>query len=188
MATKTSQRITIWVIAAVMLIGTLGAYFVVVVASQNEQDQLAEQQKQYEELQKQLQCNAVAVPEGKTFSKPAAQTFDAGSVSELKKEDVVVGTGQEVTAVDQCVTVHYLGNTPDGKVFDNSYDRGEPTAFRLDGVIPGWQEGMQGMKVGGARKLYIPSGKAYGEEGNPSGGIPANTPLYFYVELVGISS
>lgn len=185
MATKTSQRVFIWVIAVVMLVGSVGAYFMVILANNNQQDQLAEQQKQLEQLQQSMACQAVDSA-GKTFNKPEGKTFEAASVTELRKEDVTSGTGDEVTTPDACLTVHYLGSTPDGKVFDESYSKGQPAAFRLDGVIQGWQAGLQGMKVGGVRDLYIPAAQAYGEQGSPPN-IAPNTPLYFRVELIGIN-
>jgi FKBP-type peptidyl-prolyl cis-trans isomerase FklB len=184
MATKKSTRIFIWVIAVVMVIGTLGAYFVIIVANQNQQDEIAKQQELLQQLEQQQQCTPVEVPEGKSYSKPAAIPFDKESVTELKTEDVVVGDGKTVESAEDCLTVHYLGNTSDGTVFDNSYDRGEPAAFSLNGVIVGWQEGLMGMKTGGKRRIYIPADKAYGEQGNSS--IGPNEPLVFEVDLIGI--
>jgi FKBP-type peptidyl-prolyl cis-trans isomerase len=170
-----------------MTVGTLGAYFMIIVANQNQNDEMAKQQellKQLQEQQKnQKECKAVETD--KTFTKPDAVTFDKSSVTELRTEDVIVGDGAEVTTPTACVTVHYLGNLSDGTVFDNSYDRGEPSAFTLDGVIKGWQEGFQGMKVGGKRIIYIPADKAYGEQGSPPK-IGPNEPLVFTVELIGL--
>lgn len=184
MATKTSQRVFIWVIAVVMLVGSIGMYFMIILQNQNEQDQLAEQQRQIAELQQNMNaCEAVST-EGKEFTKPEPVSFEADTVTELRTEDVVVGTGEEVTSPETCVTVHYLVNTPDGKSFENSYDTNDPPAFGLDQVIPGWQEGMMGMKVGGIRQLYVPADKAYGEQGTAD--VPPNTPLFFHIELVGI--
>ncbi|PLS81801.1 peptidylprolyl isomerase [Candidatus Saccharibacteria bacterium] len=149
---------------------------------QNSNQNRAQQQAQ-EQLAKQQSCQAAKPEEGRVFTKPEPQTFDKGSITELRSEDVTVGTGKEVTSPSACVTVHYLGNTADGTVFDNSYDRGEPIAFTLDAVIEGWKEGMIGMKEGGTRRLYIPSDKAYGEAG-AGGTIGPNEPLYFSIELI----
>jgi FKBP-type peptidyl-prolyl cis-trans isomerase FkpA len=82
------------------------------------------------------------------------------------------------------VVVNYKGTLIDGKEFDNSYTRGEPLSFRLDGVIPGWTEGLKHIKKGGKIKLVIPPGLAYGKAGVP--GIPANSTLVFDVELLDI--
>jgi FKBP-type peptidyl-prolyl cis-trans isomerase len=85
---------------------------------------------------------------------------------------------------DQTVTAHYKGTLVDGTKFDSSYDRGQPAEFPLSGVIPGWTEALQLMKVNSKWELYIPSELAYGAAGRP--GIPANSVLIFEVELLGI--
>jgi FKBP-type peptidyl-prolyl cis-trans isomerase len=170
-----------------MTVGTLGAYFIIIVANNNQNEEIAKQQELLKQLQEQQknQPECKAVDTDRQFTKPEAVTFDKASVTELRTEDVTVGDGTEVTSPTACVTVHYLGNLSDGKVFDNSYDRGEPTAFRLDQVIKGWTEGFQGMKAGGKRIIYIPADKAYGEAGSPPN-IGPNEPLVFTVELIGI--
>ncbi len=98
-------------------------------------------------------------------------------------EDMKIGEGAEVRA-GGAVVAHYHGTLKNGgKIFDSSYARGEPVAFPLSGVIPGWQKGVPGMKVGGIRKLTIPAAQAYGEQGaGPD--IPPNSDLVFIIELV----
>lgn len=81
------------------------------------------------------------------------------------------------------VEVHYEGRLIDGKVFDSSYQRGEPISFLLAQVIPGWREGVQLMNVGSKYEFTIPSDLAYGQRGVP-GVIPPNAPLIFTVELL----
>jgi len=104
----------------------------------------------------------------------------------LKIEDIKIGSGTEAKAGNN-VTVNYLGTLLNGTKFDSSYDRGQPFSFLLGGrqVIPGWDEGLLGMKVGGKRKLTIPPALAYGERGVP-GAIPENSTLVFEVELLGV--
>lgn len=107
-------------------------------------------------------------------------------MAELKIEDVLVGTGAEAKK-GKMVSVHYTGWLTDGKKFDSSKDRGQPFSFPLGGgqVIPGWDQGVQGMKVGGKRKLTIPPDLGYGASGM-GGVIPPNATLVFEVELLGV--
>ena len=95
------------------------------------------------------------------------------------------GTGASPAATDR-VKVHYKGTFPDGKEFDSSYKRNEPTEFPLNGVIPCWTEGVQLMKTGGKAKLTCPSNIAYGQRG-AGGVIPPNATLVFEVELLAIN-
>ena len=108
-------------------------------------------------------------------------------MSGLEIEDQIVGDGEEAVA-GQTVEVHYTGWLTDGTKFDSSHDRNETFSFKLGGgqVIAGWDQGVAGMKVGGARKLTIPSEMGYGERG-ASGVIPPNATLVFKVELIGLS-
>ena len=113
--------------------------------------------------------------------------------SGLQYEDTVPGTGAEAAAGNH-VRVHYTGWLHDpmaknsrGKKFDSSKDRGDPFSFGLGGgqVIRGWDEGVQGMKVGGTRVLTIPADLGYGARG-AGGAIPPNAMLVFEVELLGV--
>ncbi|HTD89884.1 MAG TPA: FKBP-type peptidyl-prolyl cis-trans isomerase [Burkholderiales bacterium] len=99
-------------------------------------------------------------------------------------EDITVGNGAEAS-MRQEVTVHYTGWLTSGEKFDSSKDRDDPFVFPLGGgrVIKGWDEGVQGMKVGGKRKLTIPPDLGYGARG-AGGVIPPNATLVFEVELL----
>jgi len=117
---------------------------------------------------------------------PAMNTTPSG----LQYEDTVVGSGDEATA-GHYVSVHYTGwlwnEGAKGAKFDSSKDRNDPFEFALGGgqVIKGWDEGVQGMKVGGTRTLLIPPQLGYGARG-AGGVIPPNATLVFEVELLGV--
>ncbi len=104
----------------------------------------------------------------------------------LDIQDIKVGTGAEAK-VGQNVTVHYVGTLTNGNKFDSSRDRNEGFKFKLGAgqVIKGWDQGVAGMKVGGLRKLTIPSDLAYGARGFPPV-IPPNATLVFEVELLSV--
>lgn len=110
-----------------------------------------------------------------------AQVTKSGLVYRSLKD----GAGGSPAATDR-VKVHYKGSFPDGKEFDSSYKRGEPTEFPLNGVIPCWTEGVQLMKTGGKAKLTCPASMAYGQRG-AGGVIPPNATLVFEVELLAIN-
>jgi FKBP-type peptidyl-prolyl cis-trans isomerase len=109
-----------------------------------------------------------------------------GTPSGLIVEDINIGEGA-AAAAGQKVTVHYTGWLTNGAKFDSSKDRNDPFVFPLGGgrVIKGWDEGVQGMKVGGKRKLTIPPALGYGARGAGSV-IPPNATLVFEVELLGV--
>lgn len=113
--------------------------------------------------------------------KPGVVTTPSGLQYMVMKS----GTGDSPKATDS-VTVHYHGTLIDGTVFDSSVQRGVPATFPVNGVIPGWVEALQMMKVGDKWKLFIPANLAYGAQ-SPGPGIPANSVLIFEVELLSIN-
>ena len=117
-------------------------------------------------------------------SAEATDSTYAQTPSGLKYAVAKQGTGKAPSATD-VVTVHYVGTLSDGTQFDSSVDRGEPTSFPLNRVIPGWTEGLQLMQEGGEAVFYIPAELAYGSQELP--GIPANSPLLFWVQLIQVN-
>lgn len=196
MAATRGQRIGIWIIAAFMAVGTIGSFAIIVLANDN----ASRDQNRYNELYSQYQkdtesyqakVSAQATELSKKYydkfnaysSKPAA--FDAASVTELQKNDLVVGDGADITA-ESSFTAYYLGWNPSGKVFDGSIADGAlkaPLNVAPGEVIKGWSDGVVGMKVGGIRELSIPSSLAYGETGSGEN-IPPNTPIKFVVMII----
>ena len=112
---------------------------------------------------------------------PGALVTKSGLVYQSLKD----GTGSSPSFTDR-VKVHYKGTFTDGKEFDSSYKRNEPTEFALNGVIPCWTEGLQLMKPGGKAKLTCPAAIAYGQRG-AGRVIPPNATLVFEVELLGVN-
>lgn len=199
MATKKSQRIAIWIIAIVMLAGTIGGFIAMMVAPANEARDLArfeEEQKnyttKYQEREQKLDEQAEELsktyyPEFSGYSSRVS-AFNASEVSELKTEDLKEGSGATIDG-DLKFAAYYIGWNPSGEIFDQSIE-GESLKrpLAIDGLdsaslIEGWIEGMKGMKIGGIREITIPSEKAYGEQG---GGelIPPNTPIKFVVMAI----
>ena len=120
--------------------------------------------------------------------KPSIAVPTGPPPAKLVTEDLVVGTG-DYALPGKIVSVHYVGVFyKNGKQFDSSWEKGHPLQFQLgaEEVIPGWEEGVVGMRVGGRRELVIPSDLAYGETGDSSGAIGPNEPLVFVVDLVGV--
>ncbi len=174
-STSRAQKIAIWVIMIAMAIGSLGAYFVIILANDNDK----RDQEKLTKLQKQSQEQATMNNE--PLDGYAPTPFDKASVTELKIEELVAGTGKQA-AKTSMVSANYFGWTSDGAIFDSSKKSGTvtPAEFSLSGVIEGWTEGLTGASEGSVRKLTIPASKAYGDPaptGYPSG------PLMFIVKL-----
>ncbi len=144
------------------------------------QDQLIKQN--IEKFKKDFEQNKIE--EEKFLFENAKKKKVITTKSGLQYEILRKGTGEKPTLND-IVIVHYKGMFINGKIFDSSYKRGEPVKFKLSRVIPGWQEGLQLMRVGAKYKFYIPSKLAYGERG-AAGVIGPNKLLIFEVELLGI--
>ena len=130
---------------------------------------------------------------GREASAPQTEAPAVAGVAELQVKDLVPGDGAEAVAGSR-VTVHYTGWLYDpaqpeakGRKFDSSRDAGQPFSFNLGAsqVIAGWDQGVQGMKLGGQRELVIPAALAYGERG-AGGVIPPGATLVFDVQLLAV--
>jgi FKBP-type peptidyl-prolyl cis-trans isomerase FkpA len=119
------------------------------------------------------------------LAKAAAEPGAIKTASGLIYKELTPGTGASPTAADT-VKVHYRGTLIDGTEFDSSYKRNEPAQFPLSGVIKGWTEGVQLMKVGGKSRLICPSDLAYGDQGRPPQ-IPGGATLIFEIELLEVA-
>lgn len=118
---------------------------------------------------------------------PTPSAAPIPTITELRMQEVKVGTSSAVVARGDTITVNYIGAFLDGKAFDSSYERHQPFTVTIGGgqVIPGFEQGVVGMKVGGVRRLFIPAAMAYGAAGQ--GPIPPNTAIMFQIELLDIS-
>ncbi|GAC48811.1 FKBP-type peptidyl-prolyl cis-trans isomerase [Gordonia aichiensis] len=116
--------------------------------------------------------------------KPEVEFQEGPAPTELEIADIIVGDGEEAKPSD-VVDVHYVGvDFESGEEFDSSWDRGQSANFPLDRLIPGWQQGIPGMKVGGRRRLTVPPGLAYGPEG--AGHRLSGRTLVFVIDLLGV--
>lgn len=183
MATSNAQRIGIWVIAVVMVVGTIGSFFIIVVANQNQQ---TDQRLAQENYQKQLEEFKKAQEEAKKANRPLdgykTTSFNPDKVTELKVEVLKQGNGKVLKA-DSTISANYFGWASDGVIFDSSNKDGvtTPIEFGLDSVIEGWTKGLTGVKVGSTVRLTIPAEQAYGSQDDGSG--RPFGPLMFIVEV-----
>ena len=207
--TTGKQRLIILAIAAFMLFSTFALYVSIVLNYQNSETQAQlDQDKQnklsqlYSEYQLKLndQANELSKKYFDTFKPYLAnvKAFNAASVTELKTNDLVKGSGRKVqnqydedgnlSNADVDYAAYYIGYLADETIFDSSFsDPKNPTTLKnpLDGsdrMIQGWLEGIDGMHIGGIREITIPSVLAYGDQ--EQNGIPANSPLKFIVMLI----
>ncbi len=184
MATPVSQRIGIWIIAVVLTIGTLGSFLAMALSVQNNSTDTAAQTKAYNDyLDQQKAASQINAANSEALVGYSAGIFDTASVTALKVETLVEGTGDAIKATDS-INASYFGWTSDGIIFDSSKKKNTddaPATFSLSNVIGGWTEGLTGVKVGSVVRLTIPATKAYGAR--ESGTIPANSPLEFIVEI-----
>lgn len=195
MATQKRQRIGIWIIAGVLLVGTIGSFFAMILQGKNDRNDQQTQQKMIDEYKKKLaeaqkQADELSTKYYPEFSqyKNAPAAFDAGTVGDkVGMKDLKLGDGAELKA-DTKYKAYYIGWNPKGATFDSSFD-GEklkaPIDTSLEGVslIDGWNQGVVGMKVGGVREITIPSDLAYKDQGKGDE-VPPNTPLKFIVMII----
>lgn len=195
MATSKAQRIGIIIIAVVMTVGTVGSFFIMILANNN---QVADQKKQQDEYSKQLkeyqeQMAKVEKEQKEEAKKLSAQyfdtfkeyeslpePFDASKVKSLDKQDLKEGDGAEVND-DTRYRAYYIGWNSEGKVFDGSIEDGALKApiEGGTGLIEGWTQGVKGMKIGGVRVITIPGDLAKGL--TPSADIKEGAPLKFVI-------
>jgi peptidylprolyl isomerase len=117
-------------------------------------------------------------------TKPKVEVPSGPAPTQMKVTDLIEGSGAEAKAGDEVTVQYVLVDYKSGKEIEASWDRGEPFTFTLGtgAVIPGWDLGVEGMKVGGRRELIVPPGLAYGSEGSPP--IGPNATLIFVIDLV----
>lgn len=132
-------------------------------------------------------CNggaSTAAPAAASAVGPATGSAKVTTASGIVFESLVAGRGASPQASDR-VRVHYRGTFQDGREFDSSHKRGQPTEFPLNGVIPCWTEAVQMMRPGGKARITCPPRLAYGERG-AGGVIPPNATLNFEIELIAV--
>lgn len=175
---KKQQRVFALVLALLFFVTTIGFTAIVIwqVVSSDDSSTPTQEEKTLSELS-----------EGNSSAgKPLPNYTPQADVTQLQIIDLKEGTGEPVKAGDT-VTVHYTGAlASDGTIFESSLDIGQPITFGLDQVIPGWSQGLVGMKAGGERRLIIPANLAYGDQ-SPDSSIPPNSALVFDIQLLGIN-
>ncbi len=177
---KFFARFGVIVIVVLFLITTFG-FSALVIWQQHQQNRQTQQQAQLQKTVQQSQTKA-----GKLRGTQLKNFTPVSKVNSLQKIDTTPGSGAEVKTGDT-VTVHYTGAVAStGIIFQSSLDSGQPVAFPLGQVIKGWTDGIPDMKVGGTRRLLIPSSMAYGANPPQGSNIPPNADLVFDVQLIKI--
>jgi FKBP-type peptidyl-prolyl cis-trans isomerase len=172
------QRVMATTLATLFLVVTVAFTFMIIW-------QVRTEERQQQELNEFMQAQNALEQEEEDGETVLLDNFEpVENIQSLEKIDLEVGQGQEV-ATGQTVRAHYVGALAStGRVFESSYDRGEPADFSLEQVIVGWQEGVPGMKEGGKRRILIPAAQAYGQNPPPGSAIPPNSDLVFDIELI----
>jgi len=166
--------------------GSSGSSSTITVGNQNTADSALV--KAGEKAETSTAASATTPTSGPLSTQPTVTPPSGPPPTTLVKKEIIVGTGPEAKAGNK-VTVNYVGVLyKGGKEFDASWKRNEPFSFVLGKgqVIPGWDEGVVGMKVGGRRELVIPAELAYGAKGSPPT-IPPNAALVFVIDMLGVS-
>lgn len=199
MAKLNVQQVGILIITAVMVIGTLGSFAVMILANKNEQQDAAKLQKVSDEYEKTTnEYNSKVEAQAKELSKKYYSTlsqfkdypkkYNRDTITKLATQDLIVGKGKAINK-DSSFSAYYILWGPDGTTLESSIDGktlNSPLAVNKlseASLIEGWKEGFIGMNIGGVRLLEIPSDKAYGEPGNGDS-IGPNTPLKFIVMAI----
>lgn len=193
MATTRKQRVTMWIIIIVLAGGTFMSFFAIILSNSNTTKQQNKLSQEYQTYENQVNRQATEWSNKyyTTFVKykSLVGSFSASDAQKaLAHTDLVVGTTGPAISEDSTYAAYYIGWTPNGQIFDSSFDsKGAalkaPLTVTPDSVISGWISGTTGMKIGGVREITIPSEQAYGSSGNGSS-IPANTPIKFVIMVV----
>lgn len=186
MATKKSQRIFIWAITAIMVVGTISSFVLLILSSSNskiDQERLSELMGQYQQqvADQTSKLSDKYYDQFKDYESQPAK-FTKKDVKKLATKDLKIGDGKTLKDGDTDYAAYYIGWTPDGKIFDQSIDN-ESLKQPLDpaeGTVEGFTKGVIGMKIGGVRAITIPSDLGYGASGGGEK-IPPNTPIKFIV-------
>lgn len=202
MATTKMQRYGIMTILIVTVVGTIGSFALMILATKTNAENQAKYQaalNQYTQIQKDYQAKQQAQADDlskqyyDTFSAYESEPakFDIDSVTTLSTEDVVMGDGEEITGTTS-FAAYYIGWDANGHIFDQSVDTANKklkaplavdTGLDKASLIDGWKTGMKGMKIGGIRLITIPSDLAYGAKGQGDS-IAPNMPLKFIVMAI----
>lgn len=177
------KRVTSFILALLIFGSAVASAIFVIQAIKDEQDSSSDVSLQNDSTEQQTTTEEEEVnPNALKGTQLANFTPTTERLSEVKVDDLTVGSGTEITSATQTVTAHYTGaQARDGIVFESSKDSGNTFTAPLSNLIQGWQTGMIGMKVGGIRRLTIPAALAYGDDatsGRPSGDLVFDIELF----------